>query len=1276
MLTGGVSGMSAWAGVGALDASAADVLRDALFAAACELHVDAAAVLADSPSTTNWLRASPGGDGGDLETHVAVALFWGMRALERTEKDPRLGSAGVGFASRENTETKTRAVTVRSRFGTEKTLTAVQLAGEIAEHVSTNARVLRARVLVDARVAPGDSGVIRMTSTAHHDSKRADGELRCKLCGRFVAGQRALWWHSKTKHGIHHEDAAKDAADESKALMQRTSSPAVLPIAAAAARGTAAAAAAGGVGDCSAASSLLDRTLLKKRAPSDLAAGLAAARRGDGDFLNALVASGKVEALPDPGLDAARSGDLETLRELVFEKRWDPLRTRDRHGANALLWCAGAGHLRCVRFLCEEAPVGCAPLDPDDPGTYQAGRRAYRGRTALHWAARNGHLDVVKYLVLEKKMDVDRRTGEGTTAFHWAVWRGRLEVARWLVEVGACHFAAVNTFGCNAAMWVAQGVEEDRDEREALEAFSGDSSGDSSGAPERRSGEDDSIPPTAAYVARLGVSFRLLNANGHGVVHKAAQRGRRDACAFVLGYRWPRGSEEAPNASRSFREPFDPRRARRALVDANHLRRDDEGFRPSDLARLAGDARLHAWLTDVERAYDEDESRTETRRMTGRMTDRSTYTLYPPSTFYGAASLGDFKLLSTLLRDDVYELNDDVGAGTVLHVAVARGHVDLVSRILTGRNGFARGADEADVNKKSTLFFGATPLHLAAILFSRRPRRERALEACAEAEAELSRVAPEGVSKPTRGPAEGGKRARKEAKTSLKSTRKALHKKLASLRKIVDVDCAGAENAAAMYRVLLQAGADVHATASVPRSFHVAFAASSPDDETQDASHAHLVSARPRDLAGAEAALEVAALEREVAEAPPATKRRVSFSSEEDEPETEGIHRETEIASEFDEGDASTRARSPFELFDAGIEEAESIGGVFRENVRNVPGAFVLENVFGPKACAALCAFLDRHVIPRTPEKRGVDPAPLPRRESAAARVERLAKTSLGSRGETLEALFLKLVSDPLALVAATTAPDGKTYAPVEPSRWEVPLERLRAFAARCRPFLPSRVTAGSPTCAAEASGGGGSAEPRRAAPRAGSIASPGFEFSSTLRCYRYDPRTASPPHFDKPGPGPRLDGRETASGYSVVVYLSGDGDDGPRWSPSARAPLNGGETTFFEPLNPRDPNATDSNVSSFATSRSGSTWAVGQGAAPLARVTARVRPKRGAVLFFPHGAGSGCSPSPLHEGSAILGESKKYVVRTDAFFFTGERAVAKHGRGSAPDTAASAEGL
>ena len=176
-----------------------------------------------------------------------------------------------------------------------------------------------------------------------------------------------------------------------------------------------------------------------------------AARDGDGgSALDALVKAGKVEALSDPGLDAARRGDVETLRRLVAENGWDPAAAADRHGSCALLWAAGGGHLPACRFLVEDCGI--------DPKTVsQRGRRAYHGRTALHWAARNGHLDVCEYFVKTRGMDVDARTGEGTTAFAWACWRGHVRVMRWLAEEGDCSYGATNAFGCNAAMWCVQG---------------------------------------------------------------------------------------------------------------------------------------------------------------------------------------------------------------------------------------------------------------------------------------------------------------------------------------------------------------------------------------------------------------------------------------------------------------------------------------------------------------------------------------------------------------------------------------------------------------------------------------------------------------------------------------------------------------------------------------------------------------------------------------------------------------------------------------------------
>ena len=93
-------------------------------------------------------------------------------------------------------------------------------------------------------------------------------------------------------------------------------------------------------------------------------------------------------------------------------------------------------------------------------------------------------------------------------------------------------------------------------------------------------------------------------------------------------------------------------------------------------------------------------------------------------------------------------------------------------------------------------------------------------------------------------------------------------------------------------------------------------------------------------------------------------------------------------------------------------------------------------------------------------------------------------------------------------------------------------------------------------------------------------------------------------------------------SAYSVLLYLNDDFD--------------GGETTFFQ----HDP--------AIRISR--------RGLAPHAedldklRVAARVEPRRGDVLVFPHGKFSGCHPDPLHEGSLIR-RGEKLLIRTDLVF-------------------------
>ena len=584
-------------------------------------------------------------------------------------------------------------------------------------------------------------------------------------------GDRALWWHQKTRHRVHHSEAVDAVEDELRALsttVVRSELDAGLEPST---RGSAADASTAG---------------RKARSADDLAAGLA----GGGEALDALIASGRSRPYPIPGWRRRGAGtwtrfDVSLKTRVGRERRGGQARERRAPVGR------GAGHLDAVKFLVEEAGT-------DPATTSQAGRRAYAGRTALHWAARNGHVHVMEYLVSDRGVDVDARTAEGTTAFAWACWRGRAGAMRWLVEKGGSQLGAVNAFGCNAAMWVVQGGA-------GLDA--------------------------CRYVRSLGVTFRLLNANGHSAVHKAAQRGRRDVCAWLLGRGGDDGDDGDADAIVESDAPESDAEAAwaRALVGSAHLAPDNEGFTPADHARLAGDARLAAWLRARQREAsardrarfirdgrddgndENDETLADESRgndsVDPRVRDASgVETTYPPATFYGAAAVGDVHLLEEILDTDPYHVNQDNGTGAPLHFAVTYGRVDAVRALLAGG---MRAA--VNVNQQSKAGgFGLTPLHLAATLFRKRRVAAAARADLAAAEAELASEASVDRSKT------GAKEEVKAARAAEKAARKAAHRRAAAARRVLATHGAGAEEARRMYRLLLQSGADPRAVAIAP----------------------------------------------------------------------------------------------------------------------------------------------------------------------------------------------------------------------------------------------------------------------------------------------------------------------------------------------------------------------------------------------------------------------------------------------------------------------------
>ena len=203
-------------------------------------------------------------------------------------------------------------------------------------------------------------------------------------------------------------------------------------------------------------------------------------------------------------------------------------------------------------------------------------RRGYRGRTALHWAARNGHVHVLRWLLKtdveaggRRGAEVDAGTADGTTAFCWAVWQGQLEAARFLCDEAGCNPHATNSYGCNAAMWAAQGGH----------------------------------LLVCRYLLQRGVAFDLVNANGQGCLHKAAQRGHVAVCEWLVGGSEGGGSDGGGSEGGGAGPPDDGPGLLAAGNPKAHLHREpnkDEGSRPSDLARCGGHEELARWLAAQE----------------------------------------------------------------------------------------------------------------------------------------------------------------------------------------------------------------------------------------------------------------------------------------------------------------------------------------------------------------------------------------------------------------------------------------------------------------------------------------------------------------------------------------------------------------------------------------------------------------------------------------------------------------------------------------------------
>jgi ankyrin repeat protein len=228
-----------------------------------------------------------------------------------------------------------------------------------------------------------------------------------------------------------------------------------------------------------------------------------------------------------------------------------------------------------VKYLIEECKC--------EPDIKQRAKRSFGGRTPLHWAARAGHLDVVKFLLTspscQSRVDVNAVTNDGTTALCWAAWQCHLGVMKMLASHGAS-VNATNIYGCNAALWCAQSTS-----AAIADRLPTDSSCTSS------VDEPDSTQiGIFKWLPSMGCSLGIVNTNGHGVLHKAAQRGRRDVCAWFL-------DQLAITADQEDRKDSSKYLAVWSLVSP-----DTDGNTPSDLAGVEGahNQELAEWLAAQE----------------------------------------------------------------------------------------------------------------------------------------------------------------------------------------------------------------------------------------------------------------------------------------------------------------------------------------------------------------------------------------------------------------------------------------------------------------------------------------------------------------------------------------------------------------------------------------------------------------------------------------------------------------------------------------------------